>query len=100
MWTENKKTVITNRVVPGLGHVQIRAEVRSGRVNTQRRIRLCAAAGADSFDGTSASRYAVTLPGLDSARRQPDLFCHHGIFHSTYDLTHGLDVVRGKRRTA
>ena len=31
MWTENKKTVITNRVVPGLGHVQIRAEVRSGR---------------------------------------------------------------------
>jgi hypothetical protein len=44
-----------------------------GRVNTATRIRLCAAAGADSFDGTSASRFACTLPLLDGARRQPDL---------------------------
>lgn len=41
-----------------------------GRVNTARRIRLCAAAGADSFDGTSATRFASTLPMLDNARRQ------------------------------
>jgi hypothetical protein len=43
-----------------------------GRVNTARRIHLCAAAGATSFDGTSASRYVATLPLLDNAARQPD----------------------------
>lgn len=41
-----------------------------GRVNSARRIKLCAMAGADSFDGTSASRYADSLPGLDRARKQ------------------------------
>jgi len=41
-----------------------------GRVNTRRRIALCADAGADSFDGTSASTYASTLPLLDRARKQ------------------------------
>lgn len=45
-----------------------------GRVNSIRRISICAAAGATSFDGTSASRYAVTLPKLDRARRQRALF--------------------------
>lgn len=45
-----------------------------GRVNTMRRIRLCAEAGADSFDGTSATMYAVTLPKLDTARKQPSLY--------------------------
>jgi len=45
-----------------------------GRVNSARRIRICAAAGADSFDGTSVSRYAKTLPRLDRATRQADLF--------------------------
>lgn len=45
-----------------------------GRVNSVRRINLCAAAGATSFDGSSVSRYAVTLPKLDNARRQDDLF--------------------------
>jgi hypothetical protein len=45
-----------------------------GRVNTARRIRLCAEAGADSFDGTSASRFAVTVPMLDRASRQPNLY--------------------------
>lgn len=44
-----------------------------GRVNTARRIRLCAEAGADSFDGTSATMYSVTLPLLDCARKQPSL---------------------------
>lgn len=41
-----------------------------GRVNTTRRIRLCSAGGIASFDGTSATRFAVTLPKLDGARRQ------------------------------
>jgi hypothetical protein len=42
-----------------------------GRVNTARRIRLCLRAGATSFDGTSASMYASSLPLLDTARNQP-----------------------------
>lgn len=52
------------------------ATVRGGawchvaRVNTARRIRLCQQHSVTSFDGTSASRYAKTLPLLDNARRQ------------------------------
>jgi len=45
-----------------------------GRVNTKRRIALCTSAGVTSFDGTSASRFAVTVAPLDAARRQLDLF--------------------------
>lgn len=45
-----------------------------GRVNTVRRIKMCAEAGVDSFDGTSATKYSVNLPMLDAARRQPNLF--------------------------
>jgi hypothetical protein len=41
------------------------------RVNTVRRIRYCQAYDVDSIDGTSASRYASTLPLLDAALRQP-----------------------------
>jgi len=44
-----------------------------GRVNTARRIALCAAARVDSFDGSSASKYSITLPLLDNARKQPDM---------------------------
>lgn len=44
-----------------------------GRVNTMRRIRLAHEAGADSFDGTSATMFSCTLPMLDAARRQPSL---------------------------
>jgi hypothetical protein len=44
-----------------------------GRVNTAKRIRLCEAAGVDSFDGTSATRFAVTLGPLELARQQTDL---------------------------
>ena len=44
-----------------------------GRVNTARRIRLCAEAGATSFDGTSATMFSCTLPLLDTTRRQPSL---------------------------
>lgn len=42
--------------------------VHGGRVNTVRRIRIFS--GATSIDGTSASRFAVTLPMLDGAIRQ------------------------------
>lgn len=45
-----------------------------GRVNTRKRILACSSAGATSFDGTSASRFAVTVPPLDAARRQLGLF--------------------------
>lgn len=45
-----------------------------GRVNTARRVFLCAAAHVDSFDGSSVSRFAATLPLLDNARKQIDLF--------------------------
>lgn len=41
-----------------------------GRVNSMRRIDICAEAGADSFDGTSATVYHKTLPRLDRAVRQ------------------------------
>lgn len=44
-----------------------------GRVNTARRIALCAAAGADSFDGKSATMFAKSLPALEQAARQPAL---------------------------
>jgi hypothetical protein len=44
-----------------------------GRVNTARRIKLCAMSGADSFDGTSASRFADTVAPLTRATRQGSL---------------------------
>lgn len=50
------------------------AYLHVGRVNSIRRINLCAAAGAHSFDGSSVSRFAVTLPKLENARQQKDLF--------------------------
>jgi hypothetical protein len=45
-----------------------------GRVNTMKRFRLAHMAGADSTDGSSASRYAVTLPSLAFAARQWDMW--------------------------
>lgn len=44
------------------------------RVNTRRRIEMCSEAGATSFDGSSVSRFAASLPRLERARRQPSLF--------------------------
>ena len=44
-----------------------------GRVNTGKRIRLAEEAGADSFDGTSATMFSCTLPMLDCARRNRSL---------------------------
>lgn len=51
-----------------------------GRVNTVRRIRLCAEAGASSFDGTSATMFSCNVPMLDAARRQPSLLKPAGDF--------------------
>jgi hypothetical protein len=39
-----------------------------GRVNSNKRIRKCALAGVDSVDGTSASRFAVTVAPLTVAK--------------------------------
>ena len=44
-----------------------------GRVNTARRIRLCAMAGADSFDGTSATKFSSTVPLITNAAAQTAL---------------------------
>ena len=41
-----------------------------GRVNSARRIGMCIASGAHSFDGTSATKFAVTIPKLTHARDQ------------------------------
>lgn len=48
-----------------------------GRVNSQRRINICAAAGATSFDGTSATKYATSLPELHRAVVQQSLVFDH-----------------------
>lgn len=47
------------------------AYLHVGRVNSARRISICHEAQADSFDGTSVSRFAKSLPRLDRATRQP-----------------------------
>lgn len=39
-----------------------------GRVNSARRIEACGKIGADSFDGSSVSRFPKTLTGLERAR--------------------------------
>jgi hypothetical protein len=44
------------------------------RVNSIKRMALAASAGATSIDGSSASRYAVSLPKLAYAARQSDMF--------------------------
>lgn len=49
------------------------AHYHVARVNTEKRFALAQAAGAHSVDGSSASRFAKTLPRLDRAARQPDL---------------------------
>lgn len=46
-----------------------RCHYHVGRVNTLRRVYMALDAGADSCDGSSASRYEVTLRDLDLAAR-------------------------------
>lgn len=45
-----------------------------GRVNSEKRIRLCEQAGADSVDGTSATRFCKNTPRLTRASREVSLF--------------------------
>lgn len=65
--TEWKEATITSwgRLAAAAG-----AYLHVGRVNSARRIRLCAQGGAHSFDGTSVTMYADTLPHLDNAARE------------------------------
>ena len=51
-----------------------RVHYHVARVNSIKRMSLAASCGADSVDGSSASRFAVSLPKLAYAARQPDLF--------------------------
>jgi hypothetical protein len=53
---------------------EVGCHLHIARVNTTRRIRLCQDAGADSFDGTSATRFAVTCAPLSAAVAQHHLF--------------------------
>lgn len=41
-----------------------------GRVNTAKRMRLCMVSGADSFDGTSVTKFPKTLGLLERTRRE------------------------------
>lgn len=56
---------------------QRRLHYHVARVNTARRIRLARVSAATSFDGSSASRFALSLPLLQQAVSSPqdDLFC-------------------------
>jgi len=53
---------------------EMRTTCHVGRVNSAFRIRACAAAGVDSFDGSNPSRYAVNLGALDCCRRIADMY--------------------------
>ena len=63
------------RTLPRWGWIahEMQKPLHVGRVNSARRIRLCAEAGADSFDGTSVTMYAETMPLLNAANAQPSL---------------------------
>lgn len=45
-----------------------------GRVNSCRRISFCASVGADSFDGSGASKFANSVGVLERERRQSSLY--------------------------
>lgn len=49
------------------------------RVNSIKRMSLAIAAGAHSIDGSSGSRFAITVPGLTYASRQLDFFAPKAI---------------------
>ena len=52
------------------------------RVNSAKRLFMAIGAGAHSVDGSSASRYAVTIAALASASRQGDLYAPHKLHES------------------
>lgn len=57
----------------GLVASRVGCHYHVGRVNTSKRLRMCAAFGADSFDGSGVSRFGDELPRLDFLARQSDL---------------------------
>lgn len=57
-----------------------------GRVNTARRIRMSAVAGAHSFDGTSATMYSKTLPLLERTRQESRFISPIGCYSEIYAM--------------
>ena len=49
---------------------EVGAFVHVGRVNSDKRIAMCSAAGVHSFDGTSCTRFAVNCEKLQWARHK------------------------------
>jgi hypothetical protein len=71
------------------------------RVNSTKRMSQAIAASADSIDGSSASRYAVTLPALAYAARQQDLFARRVFFTAPSAVATGpIAAARRARRAA
>lgn len=65
---------LASAIAWGLWCVERGVHFHVARVNTAKRIRLCQEARARSFDGTSATRYAASLPLLERARSQLHLW--------------------------
>lgn len=65
--------------MPMWGHLaaMARCYYHVARVNTRQRIFLCAEAGAHSFDGSSVTRFANTLPLLEKARQEATFVRSH-----------------------
>ena len=64
---------------------QFNRKYHVGRVNTVRRIYQCGESGASSFDGTSATRFAVNVPHLEAARRLASNFVPRYLVEHTTD---------------
>lgn len=64
------------------------------RVNSAKRIHAAAEAGAHSFDGTSASRFSLTVPRLDAARRMGTLEHGEAQLGRVLDFGAEVDAVR------
>ena len=73
-------TEFKEETTPMWGRVAARAKcwLHVGRVNSARRIAICAEAGADSIDGTSATKFSCTTARLDRASRQLSLLAPKG----------------------
>lgn len=65
---------LANMYAWGMVAHALRRYYHVARVNTTRRVKLAQEAGAQSFDGSSVSRFACNLPKLERARKQPHLF--------------------------
>ena len=68
--TGSKRRLPKLRAAWGTFSREVGCHYHVGRVNSQRRIHLCAQAGAHSFDGSSASMLPDKLEVLERGRRQ------------------------------